>query len=335
MIGCIIGAGSIGAMKPDKFDSPKTKNVLTHAHALYVLKKNEWIEDFYLIDVDFKKRTEAADKWGCKHSLNLLALKNSEKNIDFFVISTPNEFHYLTALQILEYFNPRYVIIEKPFCLNYNDAFDVYKKYQKRKIPIIINYGRRFCIELSTLRTEIINSNYGKVKACNIAYVRGFLRDASHALDFCNYLFGKFIHGQVLGSIANCHDDYNKMDLTMPVWCEFENCKNVYFTPCDGRDYSIFEFDIFCENARIQLLDHCRLTKIFKKKPDGIYGDFCSIDYGNFTEIENNLENTLYYLHLNSLLNYKNENDLICTGLDGLKVQEIYKELNIGQNKFI
>lgn len=35
----IIGAGSIGGLKPEKFDNRKTKNILTVAHAFYKNKR--------------------------------------------------------------------------------------------------------------------------------------------------------------------------------------------------------------------------------------------------------------------------------------------------------
>ena len=52
----IIGAGSIGALKPDKLDNIKSKNILTIAHAF---KKNPQINLIGIIDIDKNKAIEA------------------------------------------------------------------------------------------------------------------------------------------------------------------------------------------------------------------------------------------------------------------------------------
>ena len=53
----VIGAGSIGAMKPDAYDYPGGKKTLTVAHALW---NNEEIDLEYIVDTDPKKAKAAA-----------------------------------------------------------------------------------------------------------------------------------------------------------------------------------------------------------------------------------------------------------------------------------
>ena len=59
----VIGAGSIGANKDNKYDSPKTKNILTHAHAYY---KSDAIDLIGIIDPDKNKLKLATEKWKTK-----------------------------------------------------------------------------------------------------------------------------------------------------------------------------------------------------------------------------------------------------------------------------
>lgn len=324
---CIIGAGSIGALKPNTKDSPYSKDVLTHAHALYIFRKKKIIKDFYLIDIDRKKLKEACEKWKCR---GFNSIESLNKNIDIFIVSVDTEYHYDILNYIFKNFTPKIVIVEKPFCSSYEQAKNIYKKYQQKNISIVVNYIRRFCPTIQNLKEDIINNKYGEVKACNIIYVRGFIRDASHAIDLCNYFFGEFKHGGILGSKYNAYADHSENDLTVPVWMEYENCRNVYLTPADGRDYSIFEFDILTKNARINIIDHSRKTKIFLKEPEKIYGDFNSITYQANEIINNDLENAMYFMHGNVigyLQSDKKQYDLFCTGLDGLKVQKVYNKL--------
>lgn len=327
---CIVGAGSIGALKPDEFDSPKTENILTHAHALYYFREMERINNFFIVEKDYKKKEEAGKKWNCKTFLSLKSLKVHTTNIDIFIIAVPTEFHKDVIDEILENFEPKMLIVEKPFCFNYREALQVYQKCMKKEILIVVNYTRRFCLSIQSLMDDIKFKKYGKIKACNILYVRGFIRDACHAIDLCNYFFGEFRQGNILGNKMNSYEDYSQDDLTLPVWMEFENCPNVYFTPIDGNDMSIFEFDILTENSRIQLIDHFRQTKIYTKNDSCLYGNFPSLNYESFIIQDNNLETSLYYLYLNCFSCLKGESQhLISSGRDALKVQEIYRRLGI------
>jgi predicted dehydrogenase len=58
----IIGAGSIGALKPDHLDSPHTANILTMAHAFH---SHPEIELVGIIDKDIGVAEKAAKKWQC------------------------------------------------------------------------------------------------------------------------------------------------------------------------------------------------------------------------------------------------------------------------------
>jgi predicted dehydrogenase len=319
---CIVGGGSIGALKPEIYDNPSSKNILTHAHALYHLRKNKLINNFCVIDPDKEKRKEIEKRWKCRTYKNLDMIK---QNMDIFIVSVPTNYHKDVLKKILK-FDPKIVIAEKPFCKNYNEANEIHHLYKRRDIPIVVNYVRRFSPMIQTLKQELQSGKYGKIKACNIIYVRGLHRDASHAIDLCNYFFGEFCDGKILGSKHNGYDDFSKNDLTVPVWMEYRNCNNIYLTPADGRDYSIFEFDILTENARICLIDHSKTTKIYYKEPEKVYGNFNSMCYESLENINNDLESATIILHANVnnyLQNPKKDYDLFCTSLDALKVQNV------------
>ena len=56
----LLGAGSIGALKPNEFDSPDTEEILTHAHAIYNHPK---INLLGIIDSNINKAKKAGNKW--------------------------------------------------------------------------------------------------------------------------------------------------------------------------------------------------------------------------------------------------------------------------------
>ena len=329
---CIIGAGSIGALKQNKYDDRFSDNILTHAHAAYILKKRKIINNFFIVETNWKKRAEAHKKWNCKVYKSLEELILVQKNIDIFVIAVPTEYHYDVLTKIINLnFVCKLVIAEKPFCSTIQQAKWIHKQYMLRDIPIVIDYIRRFSPTIQTLKDRLESNEFGKPQSCNIIYTRGFVRDGCHAIDLCNLFFGEFKKGRLLGNKSNAYDDYNNEDLTYPVWMEYEKCKNIFLTPANGNNYSIFEMDILTEKARICLIDHSKTTKIFPSIPEKIYGDFNSITYESIEDINNDITNALYFLHGNCIeyLNSKNKNkyDLFCTSIDAILVHEVYKKL--------
>ena len=332
---CIIGAGSVGALKPKEIDSPRSESILTHAHAVWKLKKHGHIKEFYIIDIETKKLLASKQRWKCKTAYSLDNLYSKIKDIDIFVISCDTIYHRNMAIEILEIFKPKMIIVEKPFCNSYRESLEVLQKYRERDIPIVINYPRRFCLKLQTLKEELERNKYGRIRACNIIYVRGLERDGCHAIDLCNYFFGKYIKGKILGSPYNTYNDYNNEDLTCPIWMEYEKCRNVYLAPTDGRDYSIFEMDILTENGRINIIDHSKQIRIFDKEPEKTFGKFYSINYQVNEVINNDIQNALYFLHGNCIgylqSKEKKNIDLFCTSKDGLEVRRIIKNLLYGK----
>lgn len=327
---CIVGAGSIGALKPDKYDSPKSKNILTHAHALYSLK--EYFKEIFVVDPDYKKRNAVKKKWNFVTKDKVFSLNNNK--IDIFVVATPTDYHYSVVREILNLsILPNIIIVEKPFCNNLNEALEIHKLCNKHKIKLVVNYTRRFCPTINRIKNDLHESKYGEVQSCNIIYTRGLVRDACHALDLCNYFFGDFVKGKITGDIDCAIDDYSELDLTYPAWLKYKNCRNVFLSPADGRKYSIFEIDIITNNGRITFIDHSRQTKIYLREPEPVYGDFMTLDYNCNETINNNLENALYHLHTNCLgyleAGKPKDWDFICTSFDALKIHEIYKHLAV------
>ena len=138
----IIGAGSIGALKPNEFDSPTTDNILTHAHAV---KAHPQFNLMGIMDTDLQKMMEASNKWDCMGINNFFAdvIKKPNK-IDVVVIATPTETHFEIYNRINNW-NLKAIIIEKP-CTN--DMLQCKTMITDKRI--IVNYTRRFYLIIKT-----------------------------------------------------------------------------------------------------------------------------------------------------------------------------------------
>ena len=110
----IIGAGSIGAFKPDKYDSPGNTDCLTIAHAFW---KHPQIELIGIIDQNRRKAIQASEKWKCLYSTKTTSEieHNAKKYIDIVAIATPTQTHRKVLEEVMSRVKPKIILMEKPF----------------------------------------------------------------------------------------------------------------------------------------------------------------------------------------------------------------------------
>ena len=315
----IIGCGSIGAIKPSKFDSPKTKSILTHAHAYY---SHPQIDNIGFIDIDDNKAKKAAKKWNKNNSTFMMEIKN---NFDIISICTPTENHYESLLSALE-MNPKIVIAEKPFCKNIEEAKIISDIYKEKNIPIIVGYIRRYNKIHESIKDIINIDEIGTIYSCTLYYDRGFKRDGSHFIDLCNYWFGNFEKGQLLPSSPIY--DYSHNDPTFAVHLSYEKCKNIFMIPSDGNKFSIFEIDIIGSRKRLKFINNGNKLIRFDIKNEEIYGNYSAMS-NEGVSFETDLNQSLLSLVQNAIDVIENKADLICSSYDAIKVHEIFKLLGV------
>ena len=334
----IIGAGSIGALKPDNIDSPNSVNILTHAHAV---KHSKELNLISIIDPDENKLDQARHKWECYCYKSIDDFIDCYSyNIDIVTIASPIETHFDTILKVVEAkvkkeMEPKIIICEKPFCNNLDDAEQAIKLCASNNIKLIVHYNRRYC-NLFATANAICEGYYGKVHSCVLTYTRGLKRDGCHAIDLFNLMFGDFKYGLILKQESDyVIIDYSKDDPTYTVYLTYEKCPNIFMVPHDGRDFSVFDFKILTEKAEILITNHGADLVINYATKEKVYGNFQSLDYFN--------ERTFYKMHMtHSLINiysecvsYLNESEpksdfnFSSPATDAIKVHKIFRHLGV------
>lgn len=317
----IVGAGSIGALKDFKLDNPKSKNVITHAHAVYNNKKLNLIG---IVDIDKDKAEEAAKRWKTTAYTDINDVKYY---IDIVVICIDTAFHskYMHSL-IDDNIIPDLVICEKPFTEDLVDAHLVHDLYEIYKIPIAINYTRRYEPSIQILADEIHKGNMGKIFNCRALYNRGLKRDGCHTLDLLHFLFGKLVAHPLILPGEN-YNDLSDDDLTYPIALSYEKCKNVIMHPVDGRVCGVFEIDIFSEAGRIIYTNWCNNITFFHIKEESTYGKgYDSLD-PNGTMFKTDMTKCLPNLYANAIDYLEGKDDLLCTDKNAIDVHRAIHNL--------
>ena len=325
----IIGGGSIGALKPDKYDHPGGENILTMAHAFSHYDKIEFIG---VVDSDVSKIQKIIDKWDCAVWTDIDSAYDDLKDNppDILSICTPTETHYdvldfiFRKFEYAEWRKPKIIICEKPFCENLYAALATEAKFNRIGIPIVVNYSRLFLPEYKRMDFEY------PIYSCVLHYTRGTLHEACHALALFNYWFGKNISATVINLEMSTIVDRNINDPSYMVHLDYERCHNVLMIPVDGRDFSIFDIQLLDHNKSISLYGHGRVKKIRPVIQEPVYGEYKTLASYIKNEVDTKLSVSLSYLVKNVILALDTGQVADCISSDAIAVHEVYKKIIAG-----
>lgn len=308
----IIGAGRIGA----QFDSPKSKEILTHAHAYYNHKKTELV-GFY--DLDYLTAQKAAKQWGGIAYPTIRELF-AEAKPDMVSVCVPDEHHAGILKEILA-FNPKLVIAEKPVTTTVAETKKIMKLYDQKKIPVIVNYSRRFYSGIQKIKKDLDQKKYGAVLSASVMYTKGVLHNGSHAIDLARYFFGDVKTSRCLYSV----NDFKSDDRTVGGFLTFEHCPQMYLMAGDARAYSIFEFDILCERGRIHLTHSSAMAEYYLVVPSPLYKGYSIL--GKPKLEKTGADKALTNLVDNAVQHLDNGEPIKCQVADALQAQTVCASL--------
>ncbi len=236
----LIGAGRIAC----GFDSPDSTKVLTHAHAISL---NSQLRLAAIADTNHARGEAEAARWGATFFSDVDAMC-SQVQPDIVVIATPDDTH-AALLGIIAITSARLIVCEKPVCTTTEEAQRL--DTLAAKMPIIVNFNRRFDDTAQRLARDIEKKTYGAVLAARGVYDRGIFHNGSHMLDLARMLFGELIKATPQFYLADFPEGAPSVSGT----AVFERCPEFFLAHGDGRRYSIFELDILFEQKRFRFID--------------------------------------------------------------------------------
>jgi predicted dehydrogenase len=252
----IIGAGNIGA----RFDTPDSKEILTHAHAFSANPKTALLG---ITDTDAAKAGDAAKRWKTEAYQDVDSFM--QKNPDIVIIATPDSTHRELLEKTLKY-APRLIICEKPIVENFADVENLRSTLSAYQTPVIVNFSRRFDGRVVRLGKELAEGSYGTVVSAHALYSKGTHHIGSHLFDLLRFFFGELTAASASFSI----DDYPG-DPSYGGVATFERCPKLYIEAMDSRVVSAFEIDILTEKKRVRLTQEGFFLEIQDIVSDPVY----------------------------------------------------------------
>lgn len=252
----VIGAGGIAC----GYDAPGAEATLTHVHALI---RHPRFRCAGLFDRDPQRLRQACDKWGVEGWASFGQLMDVAP--DMAIVAVPDEWHQDYLVRLLPY-GPRVVLCEKPLTLDVRASEALTDQYETAKIPLLVNYQRRFDPTVRALRAAISSGETGKPLAGALWYSKGIRHNGSHGIDTLRFLFGEVRSFGVTGRRI----DWKAEDPVVSGHVRFDDV-TIQLIGADERCFSLFELDLLFERCRYRFLHSGLSYEISRVKPDPVF----------------------------------------------------------------
>jgi predicted dehydrogenase len=235
----LIGCGNIGA----GYDWNDASKVWTHAKG-YSLRKEIELSVF---DEDLVKARQVAERY----EANLLENVSGQDFSKYHIISitTPTVTHYSFLEEIVKADVP-VIICEKPVVNEIMQVGQIEHLYLSHHSRILVNYIRRFQPGFKEAKQRILKSpGIQSLRGIVVKYKRGFLNNASHAIDLLEYIFETpFYFNNFQASVAMF--DAFDYDPTITAISIFRDVP-VSFAGFANTTYPVFEIELFFSSSKV------------------------------------------------------------------------------------
>jgi predicted dehydrogenase len=238
----IAGAGSIGAFH----DDPSSRHSLTHAHAY---ARHPAFNLVGFTDLDGTRALEATRIWGGR-TFDTVEAAFERERIDVVSVCTPDDTHH-DVLMRLSRLPVRLIFAEKPLANSPAEADEIVAALSLSRIPVCVNFKRRFIPEYGRLRAEIQGGACGEFLAGVGYYGKGARHSGSHMIDILRFFLGEVQAARVTHVV----DDGVRDDPSAGAVLSLAGGGTVLLQPVDCRQFTMFELDLLFARRRIRLTD--------------------------------------------------------------------------------
>jgi predicted dehydrogenase len=254
----LIGCGNIGA----QYDLHDATKVWTHAKAFSLQPQVEWT----VTDKEADKAQEIAGIYQVP-----FIESRDEMNLsiyDLVSLTTPTTTHASILKQAFRQ-NVPVVICEKPVIATIAEKEELEELYRSSKTKVLINYMRRFHPDYHDLKEWMtLQQVRSGLRNIIIKYKRGFLNNASHAIDLLEFLFDEpFLATEF--QVQQASFDVFAYDPTLTATCTFLQ-QPVLFCGVTDVPYAVFELELYFSSCKIVICHSGDEVRIYKPRDKSV-----------------------------------------------------------------
>jgi len=238
----LVGCGRMGAGN----GSPRRRRQ-SHAGILSLLPAF----DLTIFDSDARSAYSAAKALGV--SAVERVYKKDLESYQCAVICSPTRTHFEYLTKFLSAKIP-VIICEKPVCARREDISKLQRLRKTGTSRVLVNYSRRFQPYYNELQKRIAHTiREDPLRAVAVRYQRGFLNNATHALDLIQFLAGWDIRGANVCTVQKVNDEFED-DPTVSCHGQWNDAA-LSIIGLPKVQFSLFEIDFFFGRSAIRLRD--------------------------------------------------------------------------------
>jgi len=262
----IIGCGKIAGGYDE---SSSSDQILTHAKAY---NRHPATELVAVADIDQKRAQHFARRWEIPQVYTDGIKMLEDARPDVVSICTPDDNHG-EWLEACLRFPVRAVWCEKPLVAEEQQGARIVADYERRKIPLAVNYLRRWDPHLSKIRQLCAKCAGDDLKAI-VMYGKGLHHNGSHAVDLLLDWFGEMDQLYPLDAI----NDYSDSDLTVSGRLTFKNGAQAYLIGNNERRYTLWEIDVIGPSWRFRLVQSGLRLEHYFLRDDPVFTGYKELD---------------------------------------------------------
>lgn len=242
--------------------------VLSHAKAYCEHPETDLVA---VCDVDVARAKAFASRWGARDFYADARTLLKEIKPDIVSICTPDSTHGAILRACLDA-KPKAVWCEKPLTNDESEGRYLVEEFDRRGIPLAVNYSRRWDRRLQWLGEELRSA--ADTTRGVVFYGKGLRHNGSHAIDLLLQWFGAVTDVRVLGS----GNDYSADDPTISAQIQFESGAEVQLIAWDESLFTIWEIDLLTARGRYRLLEAGQMLERYRLRNDPRFAGYVELD---------------------------------------------------------
>ena len=247
-------------------------------------------------------------------------LLDRDASFDVISICSPTACH-AHDIDLALRLKPRVIFCEKPITTTLQETEQLVAACSAARIPLAVNYTRRWDPDILALQTAIRTGHWGKLRSITGLYNKGILNNGSHMIDLLHFLVGRMEIIQVGQPV----EDYSASDPSVPVWLEGYQGVPIHLACGRDEDYALFELQLVFSLGILTMEEGGMYWRERRAVASNIFKGYRTLDAGLRRAGEYPKAMTLAVNNIHRAI--KHGDELASTGETALEAQRVCEQI--------
>lgn len=306
----VIGCGRIGSGQDLQSVG---LGVYSHCEAFRICERTDLVA---VCDPNREALEKCQTRWNAPVAFTSVENLLATSKPDILSICVPDREHAPVARLVLEAPSTRCVILEKPLADTLSDALEIVEIADRRSIPLLVNYTRRYCESHRQLRDFMQRGGLGRLISVSGMYTKGIFHNGTHWIDLLHFL-GEEIRIIHASDVVDFYDD----DPTLSFTFQTRSGVSGVLQGFPKNICTVFEAEFCGELGRVRILDSGSEFEWWHITESPYYTGHRVLQ--RTSGIAGGLSNAILHLVEDAILCTETNSKPICSGRDAIKALDV------------